>query len=87
MTKLAVSRAMRRLPVLDRIELLDELCLSVAADQRDIPVPKAHKAMIKERLAEIEEHPERLMSEAELDRKVQQALRRFGAGKRRKNAA
>jgi putative addiction module component (TIGR02574 family) len=88
MTKVAaVSKAMRRLPVLDRIELLYELRSSVAADQRDIPVSKAQKTMIRERLAEIDEHPDRLMSEAELDREIQQALRRFGAGRRRKKAA
>lgn len=87
MTKATVSKSMRKLPVEDRIELLDELWFSIAADQREMLVSDAHKAMIDERLKEIEEHPEEGMPLAEFRKKLQQTSKRMRAGKRRKNAA
>lgn len=85
MTKATVSKSMRRLPVADRIELLDELWHSIAADQRDIPVTAAQKAMIDERLDWIEKHPGQGMTLAEFRRKLQQTSRRMRAGHRRKS--
>jgi putative addiction module component (TIGR02574 family) len=75
MNKAAVSKSMRRLPVTDRIELLDELWHSIAADQRDIPVTEEHKTMIDQSLAEIEKNPGKGMSHAEFKKKLNQLAR------------
>lgn len=62
MTKNTLSKSMRRLPVTDRIELLDELWHSIAADQAAIPVTDDQKATYDECIAEIEQHPGRGMT-------------------------
>jgi putative addiction module component (TIGR02574 family) len=90
MTKAAVSKSMRRLPLLDRMALLYELWLSILpdlADQRNVPLTKAQKRMVDKRLREIEEHPERGMPLKEFRKKLHQASRKKRAGNRRKNAA
>ena len=57
MTKAAVSKSMRRLPLTARIELLEELWHTIAADQALIPVTNAQKAEIDACLTEIDRHP------------------------------
>ena len=86
MTKTTVSKSMRRLPVAERIELLDELWHSIAADQASIPVSADQKAMIDDCLAEIEQHPGRGMTLPEFRKFLSDASRQFAGGNKRKRA-
>jgi putative addiction module component (TIGR02574 family) len=74
MTKAAVSKSMRRLPLTARIELLEELWHTIAADQALIPITNAQKAEIDECLAEIERHPGEGMSLPEFRRFLKSAV-------------
>ncbi len=58
MTKRTISQSMKRLPVAQRLELLEELQLSIARDESRIPLYAGQKELIDERLKEIEKHPE-----------------------------
>lgn len=84
MTKAALSKSMRKLPVTDRMELIDELWHSLAADQADIPVPKWQQEMIDEKLAEIEANPGKGMPLEQFQRKIDQGIRRMEARARKR---
>jgi putative addiction module component (TIGR02574 family) len=86
MTKTAVSKSMRRLPVTERIELLDELWHSIAADQSSIPVTEDQKAVIDDCLAEIERHPGRGMTLLDFRRFLRETSRQIKDGNQRKRA-
>lgn len=72
--KTILSRKARRLPVADRIELLDELWHSIAADQEGVPVPTWQKEMIRERLLEIRENQGKGLSLEAFEAKAQQFI-------------
>ncbi len=86
MTKAALSRSIRRLPVTDRIELIDEIWHSVAADQAAIPIPGWQKEMIDESLAEIEAHPGRGIPLETFRSKVRRAIDRIETQARKKRS-
>jgi putative addiction module component (TIGR02574 family) len=86
MKKAALSKSMRRLPVTDRIELLDELWHSIVADQDEIPVTDDQKQMIDECLLEIEKNPGRGINHAEYKKKLR-GITRGLKGKSRGTAA
>lgn len=86
MTKTSVSKSMRRLPVTDRIELLDELWHSIAADQASIPVTDAQKATYDECIAEIDRHPGKGMTLAEFRKFIKDASRQLQNNTKRKRA-
>ena len=84
MTKAAISKSMRRLPVTDRIDLVDELLHSIAKDEADIPVPNWQKRMIDERLKAIDENPSRGVPLAEFRKKLRGLAQKLAA--RRKSS-
>lgn len=86
MTKRAISQSMKRLPVTQRLELLEELQLSIARDEDKIPVYGWQKEILDERLKEIEEHPERGIPLEEFQGKLKQLARTLKSSRRRKSA-
>ena len=58
MTPKALLQEILRLPVEERLELLEQVWDSIAADQSTIPVPEWHKEELDRRLAD--PNPERL---------------------------
>ena len=58
MTSKTVLQEALRLPVEERLELVEQIWQSIAADPNKVPVPDWHKAELDRRLAEPD--PERL---------------------------
>jgi putative addiction module component (TIGR02574 family) len=85
MTRAAITK-LKKLPVTERIVLVDELMESIAADQLDIPVSNDEKAMIDERLAEIAKHPTRGIPFTEFRKELRALSRSMKAGTCRKSA-
>ena len=77
MTKAAIRKGLRKLPVEDRVEILDELVHLVAADQRDLPLPQWQKDLLDQRLAEFEKSPEDTMTLEEFQKKIRGAIKGF----------
>jgi putative addiction module component (TIGR02574 family) len=85
MTRVAISK-LRKLPVTERIALVDELMDSIAADQLDIPVSADEKSMIDARLAEVAKHPKRGVPFTEFRKELRALSRNMKAGVCRKSA-
>jgi putative addiction module component (TIGR02574 family) len=84
MTKSALSKQLRKLPVTDRIELIDELWHSLAADQSEIPVPDWQKQMIDESLAEIDANPGKGIPLEEFHERIDKLIVRMEKRSRKK---
>jgi putative addiction module component (TIGR02574 family) len=54
-----------RLPVEERLRLVELICESIAADPAGAPLGDAHRALIEERLAEHAHDPDDVVSRAE----------------------
>jgi putative addiction module component (TIGR02574 family) len=85
-TKAALSKSLRKLPVMERLELIDELWHSVAADRDQIPVPDWQKEMIDASLAEVEARPDRGLTLEEFQRRIDRTIQKM-EGRRRKKTA
>jgi putative addiction module component (TIGR02574 family) len=59
----------------DRIELLEELSHSIAADQRDVAVPAWQRKVLAEREAAYRADPSSFLSHEEFKKKLQKAVR------------
>jgi putative addiction module component (TIGR02574 family) len=62
-----------KLPVEERMRLVEIIWASLAADPTGVPLGDAHRAVIDERLAEHERNPEDVVS---LDEALKEARRR-----------
>jgi putative addiction module component (TIGR02574 family) len=72
MTRSALKKSIDRLPVTERIELMDELMVSIARDHKEIPVTTSQKRMIDKALDEIEKNPGRGIPLAEFRKMLKQ---------------
>jgi len=77
---------MKQLPVVDRLDLLEELQVSIAKDQGDIPVTAGQLRMIEERVAKIDAEPQpaRYMPLDDFRKKLGNAAKGLRAGSKRK---
>lgn len=55
-----------RLPVAERLRLVELIWESIATDPAGVPLGDAHRALIDERLAEHERNPDGVISRSEL---------------------
>ena len=86
MTKAMVRKVLLALPVEDRVDLMDDLNISIAKDQKELPVPNAHKRLLRQRIAEHRADPANTISHGELRKRMQQLKQRFSTQRRGKSA-
>jgi len=86
MTKIAISKSMRRLPVADRLELLEEIQLSLPDDDGSIPLYEWQKKLIDKRRAEYRKNPGNTVSGADFRATLRAAANRFRQTAKKKSA-
>jgi putative addiction module component (TIGR02574 family) len=79
MTKAMVRKALLALPVEDRLELIDELQLSIARDQEPVRLNEGEKRALRKLVAEYQSHPEGNVSQGEMKKRLSGLKRRFAA--------
>jgi putative addiction module component (TIGR02574 family) len=75
--KPTLRKTVRALPVEDRIELLEELSHSIAADQRDLPLQPWQRKVIGEQEAAYGTDAGSFITHGEFKKKVQQAVKKL----------
>lgn len=86
MTKSEIKKSMRRLPVADRIELLDDLQISIAKDEADIPLYDWQKKILDKRMADHKKNPGNVMTGTEFKALLRDTAARMRKPVKRKKA-
>jgi putative addiction module component (TIGR02574 family) len=82
MTKAMIRKALLKLPVEDRLDLQEELTVSIARDENDLPLSVAHKRILRKRLAEYRENPSGAITHQEMKGRLKQLKRRLASNGR-----
>ncbi len=85
MTKSAIKKSMRRLPVTDRLELMEDLEISIAEDEERIPLHPWQRKIIDKRLAEYRKNPSNVIGGEEFKSTLKSVAARMRNGARKKN--
>jgi putative addiction module component (TIGR02574 family) len=77
MTKTAIRKGLRELPIQDRAEILDELVHLDAADQHELALSQWQKDLLDRRLARYEANPKNVISGSEFQKKLREKVKRM----------
>ena len=86
MTKLAISKSLQKLPVADKLQLLEEIQLSLPDDDGSIPLYEWQKKLIDKRRAEYRKNPGNTMSGSDFRANLKAAASRFRRSAKKKSA-
>ena len=77
MTKMAISKSVKRLPIADRLDLLEEIQLSIPDNDGSIPLYEWQKKLIDKRRAAYRKNPGNTVSGADFRATLRAAGDRF----------
>jgi putative addiction module component (TIGR02574 family) len=79
MTKAMVRKALLALPVQDRLDLIDELQVSIARDREPMRLDEGEKSDLRKLVADYRSNPEGNLSQGEMKKRLSGLRRRFAA--------
>ena len=79
MTKAMVHRETLALQLKDRLDLINDLDLSIIENETVVQIPASHKRYLEEILTEQETHPSKRISHEEMMEHLRQLKRRLAA--------
>jgi putative addiction module component (TIGR02574 family) len=85
MTKSAIRKSLQRLPIADRLELLEEIQLSLPDDESSIPLYEWQKKLLNKRQAEYRKNPGNTISGSEFQAILKTTARRLRQTARKKS--